>query len=280
MEQLTGIKAHTLRIWEKRYKSLVPHRTPTNIRYYDDKQLKRLLNISTLLHNGHKISSVSALTDEKLNELIISLLNENNNVDTNELYVTVLTNHMLAFDERSFDKVLSSVIIKLGVYEAVLKVIYPFLRKSGVLWITSNATPSQEHFASNIIKRKLFAAIDGIPYPVTPKGKFALFLPPEEWHEIGLLVSDFLIRSAGWETIYLGQNVPYSSLEIVLSSKKVDYLLTFFTCVPNIEKEASTISAFLSKYNVNAFICAPTKAKIEFKNITFLESPSALFAYL
>jgi DNA-binding transcriptional MerR regulator len=280
VEQLTGIKAHTLRIWERRYNSLNPHRTSTNIRYYDDAQLKKLLNISTLLNHGYKISALCAMSDEELNEAIASLFEQGRTVDTNDLYITALTNYMLSFDERSFDKVFSSVITKLGFYEAVVKVVYPFLRKTGVLWSTSNAAPSQEHFASHIVKRKLLAAIDGIPYPEKPKGKFLLFLPPDEWHELGLLVADFLIRSSGWETVYLGQNLPFSSLEIAIEVAKPNRIISFFTCVPNVEDVVGIISEISTRHDVKAFLCVFGKVEGKYKNTTVLDTPSDLFNFL
>lgn len=280
VEQLTGIKAHTLRIWERRYNSLTPHRTNTNIRYYDDAQLKKLLNISTLLNHGYKISALSAMPDDKLNELITALFEQGRETDTNDLYIAALTSYMLSFDERSFDKVFSSVITKLGFYETVVKVVYPFLRKTGVLWSTSNASPSQEHFASNIVKRKLLAAIDGIPYPEKPKGKFLLFLPPNEWHELGLLVADFLIRSAGWETIYLGQNLPFSSLEIALEVARPDRLITFFTCVPEADEVVAAISDIAARHNATAFVSVYGTIEGKYKNTVVLTTPSDIFNYL
>jgi methanogenic corrinoid protein MtbC1 len=170
-----------------------------------------------------------ALPDEEIHELILNLVLKPHAEDLYDVYINSLIGAMLSFDEPLFDKVFSNVFLRFGVYDTMLKIVYPFLRKTGVLWSTRNATPAQEHFASNILKRKLFAAIDGIPFSRNKSKKFLLFLPPGEWHEIGFLFSDFMIRSAGVETLYLGQNVPYSSLETTIELSKPDHLLTFFT---------------------------------------------------
>lgn len=281
VEQLTGVKAHTLRIWEKRYQSLIPHRTATNIRYYDDSQLRNLLNISTLQQQGYKISALMSMSEDEVNKLILELTEGSNKTDIYGIYVNELVAHMLAFDEPMFDKTCSSIIIRYGIQEAMLNVIYPFLRKTGVLWSTSNAAPSQEHFASNIIRRKLLAAIDGIHQPRNSTNKFILFLPPDEWHEIGLLLADFLIRNAGHTSIYLGQNLPYESLEIALRQTKATHLLTFFTLNFDIDshlKKLSSIAAKLGKAKV--FVHSLSEITDKRKNITILQSPGDILGYI
>lgn len=281
VEQLTGVKAHTLRIWEKRYQSLIPHRTATNIRYYDDAQLRKLLNISTLQQYGYKISTLMAMAENEINNLILELTNDSGNTELHDIYVSELVGHMLGFDEPSFDKTCSNVIIRYGIYEAMLKVIYPFLRKTGVLWSTNNAAPSQEHFASNIIKRKLLVAIDGIHLSQHSPKKFILFLPPDEWHEIGLLFADFMVRNAGHSSIYLGQDLPFESLEIALSNTKANYLLTFFTAGINMPEHLQKLSALAAKKGKPVVLVGTmTEVAEHYKNITFLKSPTELRNYL
>ena len=275
VEQLTGVKAHTLRIWEKRYQSLVPHRTETNIRYYDDAQLKRLLNISTLIAYGYKISALSSYSNEKIAELMNGLIEpEQDNAEA--VLVNLLVSHMLVYNERSFDKVLSNAIIRYGFYEAMLKVVYPFLRKTGLLWTTSNVTPSQEHFASNLIKRKLFTAIDGIPYAERSKSKFILFLPPDEWHEIGLLLSEYLIRTAGGDTVYLGQNVPFESVETAIASVSPTHVLTFLTSPQDIDEKLNAVNAIGKRSLVKMLVYSVSDMKTTLRHIIFLDSPAAL----
>lgn len=279
VEQLTGIKAHTLRVWERRYKSLIPHRTNTNIRYYDDSQLKKILNIGTLLNHGHKISSLSTYSDEKLNELLSSIF-DSNNEKANDAHVNMMVNHMLSFDERSFDKVLSNAILKYGFYEAIINVVYPFLRKTGLLWSTSNVAPSQEHFASGIIRRKLLTAIDGIPYPDTLKSKFVLFLPPDEWHDIGLLVADFLIRKRGGDSINLGQNVPYSSIRLAVERSNATHMVTFLTSGSNALSALETLSRLSSELSVSFLAYTTINFEKKPNNVILLESPASIFKYI
>ena len=284
VEQLTGIKAHSLRAWEKRYQILIPHRTETNIRYYDDVQLRKLLNIATLLPHGIKISRLMAMEDEEMHTLVSELqeppADQGQSMDAQ---VNSLIASMLDFDEPLFDKVLSNTIIRLGMFEAMMKVVYPFLRKTGVLWSTDNATPAQEHFASNLLKRKLQSALNDIPYPSKTINRFVLFLPPGEHHEIGLLLSDYLIRSAGIATIYLGQDLPYESLQVVLREIAPDHVLTFFTTRASINEHFPQLLQIMKGKKSLLLICsgepAPVGQKLP-KNIRFLHSPGQLLPYL
>lgn len=278
---MTGVKAHTLRIWEKRYQSLIPHRTDTNIRYYDNEQLRKLLNVSTLLQHGYKISSLMSMSDDKMNGLILSLSSEQKTDDLADVHINKLVSAMLAFDEASFDKTCSNVIIRYGLYEAMVRVIYPFLRKTGVLWSTRNVAPAQEHFASNIIKRKIQSAIDGIKVPVGAEKKFVLFLPPGELHETGLLLSDYLIRNSGACSIYLGQDVPYESLKMSLELNKVSHLLTFVPSNNRMHEHLERISAIAAK-NGKPLVLVVTDAvtKERYKHISFLASPDDLLKFL
>ncbi|XZF13453.1 MerR family transcriptional regulator [Chitinophagaceae bacterium MMS25-I14] len=284
VEQLTGINAHSLRAWEKRYKTLVPHRTETNIRYYDDYQLRKLLNIATLQSAGHKISKLMAMKDEELHALITALPDHTPTDDEQLMAAPVnkLVAAMLAFDEPLFDKVLSGTIIRLGMFDAMLTVVYPFLRKTGILWSTENISPAQEHFASNILRRKLQSAIDGLPYPSKSDMVFLLFLPPDELHEIGLLFSDYLIRHAGKTSVYLGQNIPYTSLKTALDQTRASHLLTFFTTGTDVEKQMKQLTQIMKGSKSKLIICG-SEFSPELKlpaNIKLLKAPNALFDFL
>ena len=226
VEKLTGIKAHTLRIWEKRYKSLIPHRTPTHIRYYDDDQLRRLLNVTTLLDLGHKISRIMTYTEQQVNEFILDAGERLAAEPHFESHVHGLTQSMIDFDETGFEKVISGAFARFGVITTVLKIIYPFLRRTGLLWSTHNVAPAQEHFACSLVRRKLCSALNDLPVPNLYEKKAVLFLPPDEWHEIGLVFADYLLRNAGIQTFYLGQNVPYASVEMAIEKIQPDFLVT------------------------------------------------------
>lgn len=230
LERLTGVKAHTIRIWEKRYTLIVPSRTDTNRRYYNNAQLLRLMNVSTLLGHGFKISNLAVFTDEQLAHHI-EQLHKNPSLDIAcAAYIHDLSTAMVEFDEPHFEEIFNAAVKDLGFFEAMIKVFYPFLRKAGLLWRTDKVVAIQEHFASCVIRRKIIAAIDNLPIPKNATKKFLLFLPPNEWHEIGMLFANYVIRAKGLSTVYLGQNVPYDDLNMVVDKTRPDFLLTFFVC--------------------------------------------------
>ena len=229
LEQLSGIKAHTLRIWEQRYNLLSPKRTDTNIRYYDDADLKLILNVAMLNTHGIKISKIAAMSSMDISEEIIKLTDRS--VDHND-QIQALTICMIEMDEDRFEKVLSTNILKLGFEETVLEIIYPFLSKIGVLWQTGAINPAQEHFISNLIRQKLIVAIDGQVAKATGK-TFMLFLPEGELHEISLLFSCYLIKKHGHKVIYLGQSTPEADLVSIYKIQQPNYLLTIITSAPS-----------------------------------------------
>ena len=260
LERLTGIKAHTLRIWEKRYDLIVPHRTATNIRYYDDEQVRKLLNVATLLNQGLKISHIAELGDLELKKKIVeqqALQNQN----TPEVgYINDLIAATIKFDEDFFEKILASAIVRLGLSQTIFKVVYVFLERVGLLWSVDEIGSAEEHFASQIVRRKLIAAIDGLP-PTTKKNKkFLLFLPPNEWHEIALLFSDYIIRQKGYKTFYLGQNIQYETIPHIIESINPTHIVTFFIA----RKEPTQMDEFLKMFAV-------------FKNIKIMVSSSNAF---
>lgn len=226
LEKFTGIKAHTLRIWEKRYGVVEPERTPTNIRYYTDADLKKLLNISILNRFGFRISDIVELSDNEMSEKILQLTQRLYDADSQ---IESLVVAMIDVDENRFDKVLTSAIIKLGFEQAVLKVIYPFFERIGMLWQVGSISPAQEHFMSNLIRQKLIVAIDGLATSALPGAdNYLLFLPEGEWHEIGLLFSSYLIRKRGHHVVYLGQSVPFENLAEIITIRKCNRILTQF----------------------------------------------------
>jgi len=228
LEKLTGIKAHTLRIWEKRYNILNPERTDTNIRYYSDFDLKKLLNISLLNKHGYKISLLASLNDGDLNDKVLSLTQ---NDAVNELQLDSLLTAMIELDESKFDKIISNAIIHHGFEETLSRVIHPLFEKIGILWQTGTINPAHEHFISNLIRQKILVAIDGIIHngSISPK-TFFVFLPDGEWHELGLLIYSYFIKKAGHKIIYFGQSLPFPALAEAARSTDPDYLFTIMTC--------------------------------------------------
>ncbi len=227
LEKLSGIKAHTLRIWEKRYNLVEPKRTNTNIRYYDDGDLKKILNIALLNHNGIKISKIAQFDNAEICNRINDL-SQNSNDAASMIDNMVIS--MVELDEKKFEKTLSTSLLKLGLEETILQTIYPFFEKVGILWQTGVIFPAQEHFVSNLIRQKLNVAIDGIVGNENPASKsFLIFLPEGELHEIGILFFHFLAKKYGHKVIYLGQSVPFEDLESVQRLQSCDYLLTSFS---------------------------------------------------
>jgi len=227
LEKISGIKAHTIRIWEKRFDIIKPNRTTTNFRYYNDEQLKKLLNISSLINQGYKISNIARLADCEICREVEQVIAKEK---AHDIQVEKLVFSMIAMDEEKFEQQLTDFITQLGFEEAMLHIVYPFYDKIGVLWQTGNITPAQEHFVSNLIRQKLITAIDGLCKNTVPGHKsFLLFLPEGELHEIGLLFSNYLLRKYGHKVIYLGQSLPLDDLAHVVRNRKPDFLITYIT---------------------------------------------------
>ena len=223
LENLSGIKAHTIRIWEKRYKLIEPHRTTTNIRYYTDYELKKILNVAVLNKHGIKISNIVKLNDAELKEEIMRVSDANPEL---KHAVDSLIVAMIDMDEIKFSAVLSKSVSKKGLKGAMLEVIYPFLTRIGIMWQAGDINPVHEHFVSYLIRQKVIAAIDDISGVFRTDAKsFLLFLPEGEWHEIGLLFASYLIKEAGHKVIYLGQCVPYKDVLATGATNQVDHLL-------------------------------------------------------
>ena len=233
LESLSDIKSHTIRIWEKRYDLLTPSRTDTNIRVYDDSQLKKLLNVALLINQGRKISKVAVLSDEEIDELINEEINRAGETGKAH-YDNAIKDIIVAgltYDEALFEKVFQENITSLGVTKMLLKIIYPALVKIGIMWQGSQMFPAQEHMISYMIKRKLFVAIDE-EKKIKPNGrstgnKWLLFLPNEETHETGLLFSHLLLLQKGSEVLYLGERVPISNLPEINREVRPNKILYF-----------------------------------------------------
>jgi DNA-binding transcriptional MerR regulator len=230
LEHLSGIKAHTLRIWEQRYDFIKPKRTDTNIRFYDDDDLKLIMNISLLKDNGHKISRISSMPLEELQAEVRKLMESKLSFSDQ---IQALTITMLELDEDRFEKIISTNILQIGFERTMMNIIYPFFQKIGILWQTGSINPAQEHFISNLIRQKIIVAIDGQMVSNTYNSKYVLFLPEEELHEISLLFSYYIIKSRNNKVVYLGQNVPYSDLRMVYEIHKPQVIVTVFTKTPD-----------------------------------------------
>ncbi|WP_428657868.1 MerR family transcriptional regulator [Runella sp.] len=230
LEQLSGIKAHTLRIWEQRYNIIHPKRTDTNIRMYDDHDLKLVLNISLLKEHGFKISEISKLPLDEIAKEVIAISDKNLNYPDQ---IHALTISMIDLDEERFEKIISTNFLQFGFENTMLNIIYPFLNRIGTLWMAGSIGPAQEHFITNLIRQKVIVAIDGQVIKHRPDvKKFLLYLPEGELHEIGLLFATYIIRSRYHKVIYLGQTLPFSELVFAYETHKPDFIFSTITSAP------------------------------------------------
>ncbi|MBG9375642.1 MerR family transcriptional regulator [Panacibacter sp. DH6] len=243
LENLSGIKAHTIRIWEQRYSFLKPQRTDTNIRYYTTNELKTVLNISLLNKYGYKISHIDRMSEVEMKEKILSLSNAQ---AQQERIVNELIQFMVDLDMESFEVVLDNFILARGVEKAITFIIFPFLERIGILWVTNHINPAQEHLVSNIIRQKLITGIENTNTHLHVNKTVMLYLPEGEHHELGLLFMHYMLKSRGVKVLYVGANVPLTDVEFVSKLKKPDYLYMHLTSVAinfNFEKYLTKLHA-------------------------------------
>ena len=238
IEGLIGIKAHTIRAWEIRYNIVPPKRTPTNIRYYDEADLKALLNIVALNENGYKISKIAQMSKKKIADLVTQLRTDWNN---NTVQVLSLSDATLKYDEVAFSEILAGCIKEMGLTKTMDIVLFPFMKRIGMLWQTGTIDPSHEHFASNLIRDRIIVEIDELKKPLLDEPRrFLLFLPEAEMHETGLLFARYLLKRCGHDTLYLGQEIPYADVKKVVESYKPDYAFIVLTSL-NLGKDINKI---------------------------------------
>ncbi|MBD0289107.1 MAG: MerR family transcriptional regulator, partial [Flavisolibacter sp.] len=231
IENLCGIKAHTLRIWEQRYTFFSPQRKSSKHRIYDNEDLKQLLRISFLYHNGWKISRIAALSPEEiLNEVQKLSLKPVNK----ETYVLQLLESALEFDEPAFIQLLDKLIEQLGFETCITEICYPYLQRIGQLWVTDHVVPAQEHFSSYLIQHKIIAETDKLPPATSESDTILLFTPQDEHHELPLLYIHYLLRKNGWQTIYMGANVRIAQIKQIVGEKEVQFL--FLHLITNLTK--------------------------------------------
>jgi MerR family transcriptional regulator, light-induced transcriptional regulator len=228
LENLSGIKAHTIRIWEQRYSFLKPERTDTNIRYYSNAELKKILNIALLNKYGYKISHIDKMSEAEIKEKLLSL---NQLQAQQERIVNDMIQCMVDLNLEHFEQILDNYIMARGIERTITQIIFPYLEKIGILWLTSHINPAQEHLVTNIIRQKLIVGIESIVTSLHVDKTVLLFLPEGEYHELGLLFMYYLLKSRGVNTIYLGSSVPIEDVAYVVNLKNPDYLYCHLTTV-------------------------------------------------
>lgn len=227
LEKLSGIKAHTIRIWEQRYGILNPKRTKTNIRYYEDDDLKLLLNVALLNKNGFKISKIAKMSELELSEKVADI----SHIDLEEgTQLDALTISMIEMDEHKFDRIINTNIEQQGFEQTMLTVIYPFLEKLSVMWLTGSVNPVQENFISFLIRQKIISALNALPVSGTDNAqKIFLYLPEGERQELSLLFIHYLLRSRGMRVFYLGQDIAITDLVDANRIHAADFIFTMIT---------------------------------------------------
>ena len=275
---LTGINAHTLRKWETRYSIIEPERTDTNIRYYSDNQLKKLLNISLLTRKGYRISKLNKMSENEIHDAITNQISD----ETYEVEINNLIAAMLDMDEVSFDNVIKEQIIKKGLLNTTVQIIYPFMNQVGVLWGIDKVMPAQEHLISSLIKKRFFASIDQLSYPKENAPSIVMFLTEYEHHELGLLLAYYMAREMGWKVYYLGQNVPVINLKQVIQDVRPDAMITMFvtpihkTVIPKIDDLCSYSDVPLCVSGNPANL----EEVIEDNRVTYLARPEDFIEFL
>lgn len=244
LENLTGVKAHTIRIWEKRYNLLKPNRSETNIRYYDVNSLTKLLNIKYLNENGYKISKIAALNKAQITSNIkkIESANKVENESINAFKIAMLT-----FNQALLRNTYNSLIKEKPFKEIFLSIFIPLLNEIGILWQVGTVTPSHEHYISTFIKQKILLNIEDLQAKneTNKKTTFVLYLPENEIHDIGLLYLNYELINKGYHTIYLGQNTPIKSLKDLLDFFDDITFISYFTVKP----EAKLIPKYIEEFN-------------------------------
>ena len=283
LSQFSGIKPHTIRIWEQRYSAFKPNRSEGNTRYYSGNQLRRLLNIVTLLDNGHKISLLCSMSDEVLYSKV-SNLTASEFSDSTNYFVSQLIAAGINYDTNYFELIFSDCVSKLGIKNAYIKVIYPMMERIGLLWATDSLPNGHEHFISNMIRQKLLAFLNSLDAPDPSSESWVLFLPENEFHEIGLIYAQLVIRLLGKKVIYLGSNLSIDSVIPVIDQIKPEYLLLFLVHYDLPEQIQKSLDKLASSFNGTKIYLAGNQKLIEQINLNvnteYLQSVESLTAIL
>ncbi len=280
IENLCGIKAHTLRIWEQRYQFLTPKRKESNHRLYDNGDLKKLLRISILYNRGWKVSKIAQLSEAALMHEIHALPPQSTEY---HFYISQLLEKAIDFDKEGFVQQLESVIQALGFEKTIVHVCYPLLHKIGLLWMTDGIIPAQEHFCSYMIEHKIIAETDKLPAPPKDAPEILLFSPHGEYHELPLYFINYLLRKWGWTTLFLGSNVKMELLKQFANKPNITHL--FLHVINNFT------GFILDDYFESICKTFPDKAIVvsgaaifnvqrKFTNLTLLKSDEAIYQFV
>ena len=261
LEKLSGIKAHTIRIWEQRYHLIVPQRTNTNIRYYSDEDLVKLMNTSLLNQNGYKISKIAELDSHQINELILQL---NYNVPSLATQTSNLVKALIEVDEIGFNQVFEISVENLGFEATIEQLLFPFFEVIGNLWLAGTIVPAQEHFITNLIRQKLIVAIDKERVKTNQlRPRILFYLPEGEFHEIGMLYYNYLALKANLEVIYLGTSVPFRDIAKMDEIRPFQIIFTSFIVSQGAGSLAKRIEKKRKAFPNKIFLISGLQLKLE-----------------
>ena len=232
--KITGLNKILIRTWENRYNFVKPHRTSTNIRYYDDKMIVKALRYSTLVNAGFKISILNKLSAEQIDDLIDNQLKNKNQTNKYLLYISQILESSISFNQLLFHNTYEKCIKDIGIIACYQHVLLPALNRIGIMWINNKISAPQEHFLSELMKTKIYKEIEKIGYKKLSKENWVLFLPKNELHDIGFLFAYLSLKMNGHNVVYLGQNLPHSLLLSLKDKNKIDNIL--FSIVANTSK--------------------------------------------
>ena len=224
LEYLSGIKAHTIRIWEKRYNLLDPDRSDTNIRLYSDDDVRKILNVAMLIKNGYKISIVASFGEEKIQSEVLRI---NRNLSDPGKDIDQLILHTVNLDTFAFEELIDKIIIEFGFSKTIQQVVFPLFERIGILWQIGSIYAAHEHFVSNLIRNRIIRETSKFVSNNSAK-KVLFFLRENEWHEMGLLYFNYLAAENGERCVYLGQSLPFNDLANLLVNSKFDFVCTTF----------------------------------------------------
>ena len=271
LENFSGIKAHTLRIWEKRYNLLEPERTETNIRRYSLDNLKKLLNVTLLYNHGFKISKISSLSIEEISDSVSNIALKSN---SEQIAINAFKLAMINFDCELFNKNYDQILSNHNFEYIFMDVFMPLMKELGILWQTGAISPTHEHFITNLVKQKIHVQTERVQLNIkinTDHPIFVLFLPENEIHELGILYLNYLTLSKGFRTIFLGQSIQISSLENLYTYKNSFNFITYLTVEPNKKEIMPYLKHFNEKLLLNTnsklIVFGPQQIQIDLNNL-------------
>ena len=276
--KITGINKLLLRTWENRYSFLTPKRTETKIRIYSDELLILALNTKLLLDNGYKISKISKKNNEEIENLITEISTQKTTIESKvSIYINQFIKSGLKFDTSLFNKTFSDCSSKFSMIDLYKKIMLPTFSKIGLFWLSNKMNPAQEHFLSEMFKQKIYNQIDNIKNK-EKKERWLLFLPPNEYHELGLLFTRFLLTYYGFDVIYLGANVPYSSLDQISKTQLIPNVLFFSVSnfsKKNIDITCNNLKNYFPKSNIYLVSNIDDKKNGNLRKINLIKDPDS-----